>query len=92
MKINFNVEYELTKEKVYDEFNEVIREYVFVVPAEWLSYLYKNYIITKFDYEGVELEEFLDVYDCEVEGRYLYTLAKAMHVVIEEGWAEIAEY
>ncbi len=93
MKINFNVEYELVKEVNYNmDTIEPIEEYTFVVPAEWLSKLYKEHIVKMFDYKGIELDEFLDVYDPEIEGTAIYYLAKNEDVIIEEGWAEVAEY
>ena len=45
-----------------------------------------------FDYEGVDLDEFLDVYDPDVEGTAIYYLAKGEGEIIEEGWSEVAEY
>ena len=45
MKLTIKIEYELTKEQVYDEDNIVREEYTFVVDAEWLSKLYYEHII-----------------------------------------------
>ena len=91
MNFTVNVEYELTKEKVYDEGNEVIEEYTFIVPAAWLYNLYYNHIIKIFDYKYHTLDEFLDIYDCEIEGTVIYCIAKSQGRIIEEGWAEVAE-
>ena len=92
MQIDFNVEYELTKEVIYDEENEPMQEYIFIVPAEWLSQMYKEHLTKMFDYEGWDLDVFLATYDPEIEGTAIYHLAKADNVIIDEGWAEIAEY
>ena len=92
MKVTFNVEYELVKEKVYDDEIEVVAEYTYVVPAEWLSKLYKEHITKMFHYEEDDFDEFLCCYDPEVEGTAIYHLAKSDNVIIDEGWAEVAEY
>ena len=92
MKITFTVEYELTKEVNYNmDTIEPIEEYVFVVPGEWLHDVYNNYVVPKFDYYDVPIEEFLDVYDPEKEGEAIYLLAKSQGVIKEEGWAEVAD-
>lgn len=92
MKLTINVEFELVKEKIYDDDIEVIAEYTYVVSGEWLSETYKNHIVKMFDYEEVSLDEFLDVYDPDVEGTAIYYLAKEQGEIIEEGWSELAEY
>lgn len=92
MQIEFNVEYELTKEVVYDEGNEPIQEYTFIVPAEWLSQIYKDHLTKMFDYEGWSLDDFLDTYEPEIEGTAIYYIAKDQGKIVEEGWAEVAEY
>jgi hypothetical protein len=92
MQVEFHVEYELVKERVYDDDIEVIAEYTYVVSGEWLSEIYRNHIIKMFDYEGVDLDEFLYIYDPDVEGTAIYYLAKGEGEIIEEGWSELAEY
>ena len=93
MEIDFNVEYELVKEVNYNmDTIEPVEEYTFIVPAEWFSKLYKEHIVKMFDYEDIELDEFLSIYDSEVEGTAIYYLAKGQNVIIEEGWSEVAEY
>ena len=92
MQITFSVEYELTKEVVYDDDIEAIAEYTFVVSAEWLSKLYNEHLIKIFHYEDHTLDEFLDLYEPEVEGVSIYYLAKGQNEIIEEGWSEIAKY
>ena len=91
MKITFNVQYELVKERVYDELNEVVQEYTFVVSAEWLSKLYYEHLINMLHYEDYTLDEFLDMYDEEVEGTAIYYLAKGQGEIIEEGWSEVVD-
>ncbi len=92
MQVEFYVEYELTKEVVYDDDIEIIAEYTYIVSAEWLSKLYKEHLVKMFNCEDLDFEEFLDVYDPEVEGTAIYHLAKSEGQIIEEGWSEIAEY
>lgn len=93
MEIDFNVEYELVKEVNYNmDTIKPVEEYTFIVPAEWFSKLYKEHIVKMFDYEDIELDEFLNIYDPEVEGMAIYYLAKGQNVIIEEGWSEVAEY
>lgn len=93
MRVTFNVEYELTKDVIYNiESNEPMEEYTYVVPAEWLSKLYYKHIVPMFDYDDCDLNEFLDVYDPEVEGTVIYHIAAKQQVIIEEGWSEVAEY
>lgn len=92
MQVEFKVEYELTKEVVYDDDIEIVAEYTFIVSAEWLSKLYKEHLIYMFDLQEVTFDEFLDTYDPEVEGQSIYFLAKSQGQIIEEGWSEIADY
>ena len=92
MNLTINVEFELVKKRIYDDDIEVIAEYTYVVSGEWLSEIYRNHIVKMFDYESVDLDEFLDVYDPDVEGTTIYYLAKEEGEIIEEGWSEIAEY
>ena len=91
MKLTIKVEYELTKEKVYDEDNIVREEYTFVVDAEWLSKLYYEHIIKMFNYEDYTLDEFLDMYDPDIEGTAIYYIARGQGQIIEEGWAEVVD-
>lgn len=92
MQVEFKVEYELTKEVVYDDDIEIVAEYTFIVSAEWLSKLYKEHLIYMFDLQEVTFDDFLDTYDPEVEGQSIYFLAKSQGQIIEEGWSEIADY
>ncbi len=92
MQVEFRVEYELTKEVVYDDDIEVVAEYTYIVSAEWLTKLYREHLIYMFDLQEVDFDEFLDTYDPEVEGTAIYFLAKQAGEIIEEGWSEIAEY
>lgn len=90
MKVTFNVEYELIKDRVYDEDIEIVAEYTYVVPAEWLRNLYTEHLINMFHLEEVDFDDFLDIYDPEVEGTAIYYLAKSQRKIIEEGWSAIA--
>ena len=92
MQIEFSVEYELTKEVIYDDDIEIVAEYTYIVSAEWLTKLYREHLIYMFDLQEVDFDEFLDTYDPEVEGTAIYHLAKSAGEIIEEGWSEVAEY
>lgn len=89
MQINFNVEYELIKDRVYDDEIEIVAEYTYVVPAEWLRNLYKEHLIKMFHLEETDFDDFLDIYDPEIEGTAIYHLAKSQGKIIEEGWSEV---
>ena len=91
MRVYFEVEYELTKEKIYNDENEVVREYVFVVDAAWLKDLYESHLIKIFGYDGFTLDDFLDMYDPDVEGVTMYHIARGQRQIKEEGWAEVVE-
>ena len=91
--MNFVVEFELelVKERIYNDYIKPIEEYTYVIPQDWFINVYENHLIAMFDYEDVDLDEFLDVYDPEKEGVYIYNLAKQENVIIDEGWCAIIE-
>ena len=92
MKITFDIHYELVKEVAYNlESNEPSLEYIYVVDAEWLNEYYYTHFIKMFGYEGYTLDNFLDIYDPDIEGIAIYYIAKGQGKIIEEGWAEVAE-
>lgn len=78
--ITMKVEYELNRAWVYDEDNETIGETNFVVPVEWLINLFEMYYIDEYKY----LEMFLDVYEPETEGEFIYQKAIEDGVLIED--------
>ena len=66
MKLEF--EYELNREWVYNDDEEVIGETNFVVPADWLRELYdKKYADTYNSFD-----DFIDCYEPEVDGEFVY--------------------
>lgn len=78
MTINF--EYELNREWIYDEEEEIIGETNFVVSADWLRELYNK----KFADEHNSFEDFIDWYEPEVDGEFIYQNAIKDGVLIED--------
>ena len=83
------VEYELNRAWVYDDgVDEPIGETNFVVPAKWLIDLYNNYFAEKKTCSGHPLygsfEDFLDVYEPESEGEFVYQKAIEDGVIKED--------
>lgn len=73
-------EYELNRAWIYDEDeDDTVGETNFVVPANWLIELYNKYFAEKKNYKGQpeynSFEDFLDVYEPEVEGEFIYQKA-----------------
>jgi hypothetical protein len=92
MRISFEFEFELTKDIAYNKDGEPVYEYTFVVDGDWLEQFYYEHIIKMFhEYEGVPLNEFLDIYAPEIEGRVIYFAAQNENVIKEEGWAEVVQ-
>ena len=91
MYITFEVEYELTKEVLYNDDIEPVEEYTFVIPGAWLNILWHESLRGLFtDYDS--LDEFLDAYDPEYEGQIIYLVSQKNHQIKEEGWKEVIEY
>lgn len=87
MQIGF--EYELNRAWICDEQeDEIIGETNFVVPAKWLIELYNKHFVEKKNYEGEleynSFEQFLDVYEPETEGEFIYQKAIQDNVLIED--------
>ncbi len=78
MKIK--VEYELNRAWILDEEEEPIGETNFVVPGKWLAKLYSD----KYANEYNSLNEFLEVYEPEVDGEFIYQEAIKDGVLIED--------
>lgn len=68
MKINFEAEYELNRGWIFDEDEDTIGETNFIVSAEWLEKLYNKKYANKYS----SLDDFLDVYEPEEEGEFIY--------------------
>lgn len=78
MEIRF--EYELNRKYIYDDETEVIGETNFVVPAGWLMELFNKVYTNKYE----SLDEFLDVYEPETEGEFIYQKAIKDDVLVED--------
>lgn len=78
MEIKF--EYELNREYIYDDEVEIIGETNFVVPAGWLMELFDKEYANEYE----SLDEFLDVYEPETEGEFIYQKAIEDDVLVED--------
>jgi hypothetical protein len=78
MKIKF--EYELNREWIYDDEEEPIGETNFVVSAGWLIDLFNKEYADKYN----SLDEFLDVYEPETDGEFIYQKAIEDGVLVED--------
>lgn len=78
--ITMKIEYELNRAWVYDKDNETIGETNFVVPVEWLVNLFEKYYRDEYG----DFEMFLDVYEPEMEGEFIYQKAIEDDVLIED--------
>ena len=78
MEIMF--EYELNREYIYDDDVEVIGETNFVVPAGWLMELFNKEYADEYD----SLDDFLDAYEPETDGEFIYKRAIEDNVLIED--------
>lgn len=79
MKIN--VEFELNREWIIDEeTEEEIGETNFVVPAKWMKELFDKTYADEYD----SLDEFIDVYEPEVDGEFIYQQAIKDGVLVED--------
>lgn len=89
MSITMRVEYELNRAWVYDdEDDDPVGETNFVVPAYWLIDLYKKHYAEKKTCSGHyaygSLEDFLDIYEPEDEGEFIYKKAIEDGVLVED--------
>lgn len=84
------MEYELNRAWIYDEDDEddPIGETNFVVPAKWLIDLFNNYFAEKKTCSGYSLygsfEDFLNIYEPEEEGEFIYQKANEDGVIKED--------
>lgn len=78
MKIEFEIE--LNKKWIYDNNGETIGETNFVVSYKWLHDLFNKYYAEKYE----SMEDFLDAYDPECEGEFIYTKAKEDNAIKED--------
>lgn len=76
-------QYELNRAWIHDEEeDEIIGETNFVVPADWLEKVFKKHFSK--DYPSYSLEEFLDVYEPETDGEFIYQEAIKDDALIED--------
>lgn len=66
------IEYELNRAWITNEDGEEIGETNFVVPGPWLFQVFKKY----FAHHNYTFEEFLQVYEPETDGEFIYQQAK----------------
>jgi hypothetical protein len=78
--MRIKVEYELNRAWILDEEEEPIGETNFVVPGKWLKELYDQQFVSEYD----SLNEFLEVYEPEVDGELIYQAAIKDNVLIED--------
>ena len=71
MKMNVEFEYELNREWICDDDGEAVGETNFVVPADWLAKLYDE----KFSEQYGSFDDFMDAYEPEVDGEFIYQAA-----------------
>lgn len=80
MSITMEMEYELNRAWIIDEEeDEQIGETNFVVPADWLVELYNNDFSKRTNCDGnlmyKSFEMFLDIYEPEEDGEFIYQKA-----------------
>lgn len=85
MSITIEFEYELNREWIYDEDEEIIGETNFVVPTKWLVEAFnelnnEDKFICKYD----DFEDFIETYEPETDGELLYQKAVADRVLKED--------
>lgn len=78
--MNINFEYELNRAWINDEDGEPIGETNFVVPTKWLVELYNKEFVNKYS----DFEMFVDWYEPETDGEFIYNKAIADGVLIED--------
>lgn len=78
MKINF--EFELNRAWITDNDGEAIGETNFVVPGEWMNDLFDKLYSNRYS----SLDEFINVYEPEVEGEFIYQEAIKNGVLVED--------
>lgn len=67
----FAFEYELNRAWINDEDGESIGETNFVVPALWLLQIFKKF----FSHHYSTFEQFLEMYEPETDGKFIYQKA-----------------
>lgn len=78
--MEIKVEIELNRAWIYDNVGEVIGETNFVVDGKWLRDLFDKYYWNEYS----DFEEFLEVYEPEIEGEFIYQKAIENKALIED--------
>lgn len=75
------IEYTLNRGWIHDEtYEEEVGEKNFTVPGPWLINTIERH------WKDIKPDDFLDAYEPEVEGEYIYRLAQRAGVIIDEGY------
>lgn len=80
MKIKIEMETELNRAWIWDEeADDIVGETNFVVPTKWLSDLFEKHFAEQKTITGHPMyhsfDDFIDVYEPEEEGEFIYTKA-----------------
>ena len=81
------IEYTLNRGWIRDEvYGDEVGEKNFTVPGPWLIDTIERH------WKDINPEDFLDAYEPEVEGEFIYLLAQRADVIINEGYSFDEEY
>lgn len=81
MAVQISFEYTLNRGWIFAKGeDEPAGEKNFTVPGPWLIETVEKY------FSNYQFDDFLDVYEPEVEGEFIYRLAKRDGVIVEEGY------
>ena len=76
------IEYTLNRGWIHDEvYGDEVGEKNFTVPGPWLIDTIERH------WKDIWLDDFLDAYEPEVEGEFIYRLAQRAGVIINEGYS-----
>lgn len=76
------IEYTLNRGWIHDEvYGDEVGEKNFTVPGPWLIDTIERH------WKDISPEDFLDAYEPEVEGEFIYRLAQRADVIINEGYS-----
>ena len=78
--MRIKVEYELNRAWILDDEEEPIGEINFVVGGNWLKKLFDKHFADEYK----SLNEFLEVYEPEVDGEFIYQEAIKDNALIED--------
>ena len=78
--MRIELEIELNRAWIYNDKDEIIGETNFIVPTKWLNDIFEKYYKTEY----TDFEDFLEVYEPETEGEFIYKKAKEESVLKED--------